>query len=71
MKEHYSKHVRILSLQDYGWRIVRPKGKFKTPLAALKRLNEILEGKKPKATTRKQLLSIKVAEKLKREPEFC
>ena len=42
--------------------IVTPKGRFKTPLAALRRMLKDSNGQKVKATTHEERLAIRVAE---------
>jgi hypothetical protein len=67
MKEHFSKCVYLLFFVDGRWEKVRPKGRFKTPLAALRRLVKHANGQKVKATTRQERLQVRVAEIQKKE----
>jgi len=70
MKEHYSKCVHLLKFDGSSWEIVRPKGKFKTVFAAIKRMVKDSNGDKARATTRAEKLDIRVAELTKRESNY-
>ena len=62
MTAHFSKCVYLLKLRDNLWDVVRPKGHFRTPLAALRRMLKDTNGKKPKATTNRDRLRLRVSQ---------
>jgi ribosomal protein L40E len=67
MKEHYAKCIYLLKNVDGSWERLRPKGRFKSHLAALKRMVKDQKGQKPKATTHKERLEEHIALKAKRK----
>ena len=70
MKEHFSKCVYLLKWNGDMWEVVRPKGVFRSPLAALRRMVTDQNGKKPKATTKKEKLAIHTSRRMNRKAMF-
>lgn len=71
MQEHFSKCVYLLKRSVNGWDVVRPKGRFKAPLAAIRRMIKDSNGKKVKATTRAERLEMRVSELAKRRVKYA
>ena len=73
MSEHFSKCVYLLKYDEESntWEIVRPKGKFKTPLAAIRRMVKDSNGKKAKATTHAERVEVRVAQITKKETRYA
>jgi len=71
MAEHYSKCVYLLKVGYGGWNIVRPKGRFKTPLAAIRRMVKDTNGQKAKATTKAEKLKVRVAQITNKESQYA
>jgi len=61
LTDHFSKCVYLFRLDNARWNIVRPKGRFRTPLAAIRRMMKDSSGLKVKATTRLEKLQVRVA----------
>jgi len=70
MTDHYSRCVRLLFFQEGSWDIVRPKGRFKTPLAAIRRMVKHSDGQKVKATTHEERIQARADQILKRESVY-
>ncbi len=68
--DHYSKCVHLLRKVGGEWTLVRPKGKFKTPLAAIKRMVKDSNGQKVKATTKQEKLAVRVAALNRQESQY-
>jgi hypothetical protein len=71
MEEYYSKCVHLLKRERDKWEPVRPKGKFRTVLATIKRMVKDSNGQKAKATTRAEKLDIRVAQITNRKSSYA
>jgi hypothetical protein len=70
MSSHYSRCVYLLKFSEGRWDIVRPKGRFKTPIAAIKRMIIDKDGGKPKATTQQEKTELQIAQRLNRKTSY-
>ncbi len=71
LREHFSRCVYLLKLDRIGWNVIQPKGKFKTPLAAIRRMLKDSNGEKAKATTRAEKLEVRVSKITKRKTNYA
>lgn len=67
MREHFSKCIYLLRRERHGWIVMRPKGHFKTILAALRRMATDMNGNEPKPTNNKEKLAKRVKERMKKK----
>jgi ribosomal protein L40E len=70
MAKHYSKCVYLLKWEGAMWEIVRPKGRFKTLLAAIRRMVKDVEGRQLVATTKRDQMDIRIAELNRHRPQM-
>jgi hypothetical protein len=60
MQEHYTHCVYLLKYHGCEWCLVQPKGRCKTPLAAIKRMVLDINKSKPQATTKEEKIQAKI-----------
>lgn len=70
MAKHYSRCVYLMKRSADGWDMVRPKGRFRTVSAAIRRMIIDQEGGKPKATTQKEKTEVQIAKRLNRKTNY-
>lgn len=71
MQANFGKCVYLLKKRGNTWDVVKPKGKFGTVFAAIRRMVKDSNGQKVKATTRAEKLDIRVSKMMGRKVSYA